>query len=102
MTARVLDGEWEEDFFDFVQGMSYTISLGGIPAVLPAHRTVKSRDKTTEDLLESPGMTEILLFYIQKEQRNAVFLSQNHREIVGDDELFREDFPAVYKSDGLC
>lgn len=27
MTARVLDGEWEEDFFDFVQGMSYTISL---------------------------------------------------------------------------
>lgn len=42
-------------------------------------------------------MTEILLFYIQKEQRNAVFLSQNHREIVGDDELFREDFPAVIK-----
>ena len=41
-------------------------------------------------------MTEILLFYIQKEQRNAVFLSQNHREIVGDDELFREDFPVVY------
>ena len=24
---RVLDGEWEEDFLDFVQGMSYTISL---------------------------------------------------------------------------
>lgn len=27
MTARVLDGAWEEDFFDFVQGISYTISL---------------------------------------------------------------------------
>ena len=30
------------------------------------------------------------------------FYPENHREIVGDDELFREDFPAVYKSDGLC